>query len=252
MKRLTLTLFLLCVAGALAHAGNESYSGKDKEVIQQAPAPCDWYRAHEWDFNLWGTYAFSANPGRYDTLNTDIFDSSQRVDSSKAENIDTGQTTKDRLIGRDSAWGGGLDVKYFWSKHFALGVEGFVLAAKTNSVGAGLGTFTFRWPIGCSRFAPYVWGGFGAIGGGGGLDHFFQANTEIGHKSGQPTEPEQFVDDLVQNKHARFDGQLGAGLEVRVTRHIGIMTDFAWNFIGGKDSDNQDFGMVRSGLTLSY
>jgi hypothetical protein len=246
MKRLTLTLFLLCAAGAFAYAGTESYSGKDKEVIQQAPAPCEWYRAHEWNFDFWGTWVFSGNPGRFDTLNTDIFDSSQRIDP-KSERFDTGMTSKDRLIGRDDTFGGGVDVKYFFNKYFAVGVEGFVLATKTNTAGAGLGTFTFRWPIGCSRFAPYIWGGIGALGGGGGLDHFFQEETGPGgHES------EGFTDTLVQNKHTRVDGQLGAGMEVRITPHIGVMTDFAWNFITGKDASNQDFGMVRGGLTLSY
>ena len=43
MKRFTLTFTLLCAAGALSYAGTEKYSGKDKEVIQQAPAPCDFF-----------------------------------------------------------------------------------------------------------------------------------------------------------------------------------------------------------------
>jgi len=47
MKQLALAF---CSAAALAcaiYAGPEQFSGKDKEVIQPAPPPCDWYRAHD-------------------------------------------------------------------------------------------------------------------------------------------------------------------------------------------------------------
>src|SRR5437773_11179948 len=70
MKKLTLTfcaLFaLLVVAPALYADGPEKYSGKEKEVMQPAPPVCDFYRAHEWDLDIWGAYAFSANPGHND------------------------------------------------------------------------------------------------------------------------------------------------------------------------------------------
>ena len=36
-----------------------------------------------------------------------------------------------------------------------------------NVVGSILGTLTFRYPIPCSRWAPYVFGGGGAVFGGG-------------------------------------------------------------------------------------
>ncbi len=252
MKRFTLTLTILCAFFALAYAGTERYSGREKEVLQPAPPACEWYRAHEWDLNIWGTYVFSANTGNYDTLDTDIFDSANtgRPDIfGETETINTGHTSRDRLTGKDNTWGGGADVKFFFNKYFGLGAEGFVLAAR-NAVGAGLGTATFRFPIGCSRFAPYVWGGFGALGGGGGYDHFFNEHPRRQQSGDAATE--KFYDRFVPDNHTRVDGQIGAGIEIRITRHIGVMGDFAWNFIGGQDSDNQDFGMVRSGITLSY
>ncbi|MEY2532066.1 MAG: hypothetical protein QOI96_2151, partial [Verrucomicrobiota bacterium] len=43
--------------------------------------------------------------------------------------------------------------------------------------------------------------------------------------------------------------QIGGGLEYRVTRHVGIMADFTWNFT---DHTDGDFGMVRSGLTFGF
>jgi hypothetical protein len=39
------------------------------------------------------------------------------------------------------------------------------------------------------------------------------------------------------------------GGEVRLTPHIGLINDFSWNVIGGQ---NNNFGMVRSGLTFAF
>jgi hypothetical protein len=32
-------------------------------------------------------------------------------------------------------------------------------------------------------------------------------------------------------------GQLGAGLEIRFTPHIGWMSDFSWNVVNGQDNN---------------
>src|SRR5437879_11357611 len=68
MKKLTLTfcaLFALFVVAAALYAdGPEKYSGKEKEVMQPAPPVCDFYRAHEWDLDIWGAYAFAADTGQ--------------------------------------------------------------------------------------------------------------------------------------------------------------------------------------------
>ena len=70
MKKLTLTfcaLFaLLVVAPAIfADDGPERVSSKEKEVMQPAPPVCDFYRAHEWDLDIWGAYAFAADTGQF-------------------------------------------------------------------------------------------------------------------------------------------------------------------------------------------
>ena len=242
MKRFTLTLLILCAAGTLAYAGSERYSSKDKEVVQQAPPPCDWYRAHEWDFSFWGTFAFSGNPGLINDFRPGDFDGGP--DNPGTEHIDIGAARHDRFLNKDNALGGGLDVKYFFNKWMAIGAEGFIVDADANSAGGGLGTFTFRYPIGCSRFAPYVWGGFGAAGGGSHTVRFF---NELNPAGGN--EPEFRADQRVTSKHAEALGQVGAGMEIRITHHVGIMTDFAWNILSGPQND---FGMARAGVTLSY
>jgi hypothetical protein len=242
-----LTLTILCaLAGlaGLAYAGSENYSS-NKEVMQQAPASCDWYRAHEWDLSLWGTYAFSGNTGHADPF-SDRF----AREPEDAFEFDQGQWGNDRFLNRDGAWGGGADVKFFFSKYWALGAEGFVVDANDNIGGAGLGTFTFRFPIGCSRFAPYAYAGGGVLGGGTHSDRFFfDIHTASEDTEGEEEENEFRANRSILNKHYEAIGQFGAGLEIRVTRHIGIMGDFAWNVVSGPDNN---FGLARFGVTLSY
>jgi hypothetical protein len=246
MKKFALILAILCAFGALAYAGPEGYSGKDKEIIQPAPPPCAWYRAHEWDLNLWGTYAFPANTGARDIpIRLGPIENGPDPDVlGTNEEFDNGRISADQFINRDSAWGGGADVKFFVSQYWALGIEGFVLDCADNTGGAGLGTITFRFPIGCSRFAPYAFAGVGVLGGGSHTNRFFSEEIDT---SG--FEFEGFENRSVQEKHARAIGQFGAGLEVRITRHFGVMGDFAWNVV--QDGDN-NFGMARFGVVLAY
>jgi hypothetical protein len=243
MKRFTLTFSILCAACALSYAGTESYSGKDKEVVQQAPAPCEWYRANEWDFNLWGSMSFPYNTGHNSDFRPGDFDGGTDLDFGTESN-DIGNVSKDRFINRDNAWGGGIDVKYFFNKHWGIGAEGFVVDANDNAGGGGLATVTFRWPIGCSRFAPYVFSGFGVTEGGSHTSRFF-----IEQHPADGSEPEFRQDHTVRNTHALATGQFGGGVEIRITHHIGLMGDYAYNLL---QNGNNDFGMARFGVTLSY
>src|SRR5437868_2490957 len=272
MKKLTLTfcaLFaLFAVAAALYADGPEKYSGKEKEVMQPAPPVCDFYRAHEWDLDIWGAYAFAADTGRFHQP-TDANLSIARgggdpffpdrdpfvVDYATGfygepavfnpnERVNIGQVSKNQLFGRDDTWGGGVDVKYFWSRYFGVGIEGLGLAAKTNFAGGGLVTLTGRFPFG--RFAPYVTGGIGFIDGGSTLYEFFNEKHAYSLQ-GQPfdtgfyvsNEREFYTVDPVSNNHVRALGQIGVGLEFRVTCHIGLMADFTWNFVFGQE-DHED------------
>ena len=202
--------------------------------MQTAPPPCDWYRAHEWDFDLWGAWAMTGNQGTNDVLDV------ERGPELPGVFNNIGNVTNDRMVNRDNTWAGGVDIKYFFSKYWALGVEGLDVNAKHNAAGGGFGTFTFRWPIGCSRFAPYGWAGFGAMKGG---SHTIRVFTE-------PFEEHDiFTNKYEEDKHAEPTGQFGAGIECRITRHIGVMTDFAWNVVSGPDNN---FGLLRFGATLSY
>jgi hypothetical protein len=162
--------------------------------MEGAPPPCWRYRPGEWEFALWGAVASPSN-----------------------------ELHDDRFLKHDAAWGSGVDIKYFFTKSIGLGVEGLVLDARDNVAGGGLATLTYRYPIGCSRFAPYAWGGLGATGGG------FRRESD--------------------NTAVNLTGQVGVGLQFRFASHAGFMADYVWNFLEARDND---FGMVRFGVTLAY
>jgi hypothetical protein len=198
IRRFSLAFMAVVALMSAAFAGEETYT-RTKEAAA-APQPfCDWYANREWNATLWGTYAFTGNEWR-----------------------------DDRYLRVDHAWGGGADFKFFFARYFGIGAEGFLLDGR-ETVGTAMGTFTLRYPLACTRFAPYIFAGGGAIFG----DSDF-------------TSPGLFNDDGDDGKAL---GQFGGGLEFRVTPHIGIMQDFSWSVIDGGDNN---FGMVRAGLNFAF
>jgi hypothetical protein len=267
MKKLTLTfsaLFaLLVVVPAIFADGPEKYSGKEKEVMQPAPPVCDFYRAHEWDLSIWAAWAIASDTGKFDVPNDDpfspdsdpfTFDTGNGFFGEPAqwnpnERVNIGQVSQNALFARDDTWGGGADIKYFFSKYLGVGVEGLGLAAKTNFSGGGLMTLTGRFPFG--RFAPYVTGGLGFIDGGATLYKFFN-EKHVYAPGGAPFDSGSYVTnehefwtvDPVSNNHIRALGQIGAGLEFRITCHIGLMADFTWNFVFGQENHQDKVHLI--------
>ena len=229
LKKIALSLCAVLALGSVAFAGTSTYSGKEtKNVVQQTPCP-EWYANNEWNVNVWGTYAFTGEDWR-----------------------------NDRYLGVDHAWGGGIDAKYFFGRYFGVGIEGYGLSLSghreftfglnnglfeterdnhRDMAGAALGTFTLRFPISCTRFAPYVFGGGGVIfGGGGHRETFFDATgTVVGIRD--------------RDDQAEAIGQFGGGFEVRFTPRVGWTNDFSWNVVNGS---NNNFGMVRSGVSFAF
>jgi hypothetical protein len=252
MKRLTLTLILCSTFCVLAFSGE--YSGK--AMKQVAPSPCpEWYGDNEWNVNLWGTYIFT---------NTDYSPNLWLVDI--VQSTSEGHPVVgsfDKYIGGDHAWGGGGDIKYFFHRYFGLGLEGFIVNAhktgfdifedqsvpiftreKTRherAIGAVLGTFTLRYPVPCTRFAPYAFAGGGAIFGGG------ESDTLITH--GPPDAFEVDAHTRHFNGETKLLGHFGFGMEVRITRHIGWTNDLSWGVI---DGPKNNFTMIRSGLNFAF
>jgi hypothetical protein len=229
---------LLAVLGAVAiasgaFAGSENYYGKEKQV---APLPCpQWYADREFNIGIWGTYVFSGN-----------------------------SWMSDRYLETDHAWGGGVDFKYFFMRYVGVGIEGWAVDARqarerifvdfsdgvfdrslhreNNAIGAVLGTLTLRYPIPCTRFAPYIFGGGGGIFGGG--------QRRIDEQFTEPGEGFDIVQTVgYGNSETRAIGQVGGGVEVRFTPHIGWISDFSWNFV---DGPNNNFGMARTGVNFAF
>jgi hypothetical protein len=235
MKKSILTLIAIGALASVAYAGTESYSGKEMKQVAPAPPPCpEGYADREVNVTLWGAYAFTGTE-------------SNRTNAERTED-DAVFGTYDRFLGDDHAWGGGADAKYFFCRYFGAGIEGFALAGRgshittteeehasphDHTVGAVLGTLTLRYPIPCTRFAPYIWAGGGGIFGGSNDRPFVVGGLGV-----------------VRNEQEnRGMGQFGSGLEVRITPHIGWIADFSWNVV---DGPNNNFGMARTGINFAF
>jgi hypothetical protein len=255
MKRNLLTPAALVIMATVAFAGG--YSGK--EMKQVAPSPCpEWYADNEWNVSLWGTYLFT---------NTDYSRNFDLVDVLQSTVEGAGVLGEyDRYIGDDHAFGGGADLKYFFYRYFGVGIEGYVVNARKGgfdifedpelevfqrermihhrAIGSVLGTFTLRYPVPCTRFAPYAWAGVGAIFGGGERDSV--------HAHSLSEEPDAF-DSVAHTVHhdsyTTAVGQFGAGLEVRFTRNVGWINDLSFSVIEGP---RNNFGMIRSGINFAF
>lgn len=224
MKKLTLSLCAAFAMTAASFAG-ETYSKESKSVT---PPPCpQWYADNEFNLNLSGSFVWTGSEWREDSY----------------------------LIA-DHGWGGSLDAKYFVHRYFGFGIQGNIIRVNSDEtlddgfrefrvgdnkqwVGSVLGTFTLRFPISCSRFAPYFWAGGGGIFGGG-QDHEFllAPNTPLG-----------IVRHEFPQDKTKLMGQVGGGLEIRITPHIGWTNDVSWNVISGSQNN---FGMARTGINFAF
>jgi len=228
MKKLILSLLGVAAISSIGFAGTETYSGKEMKQVA-GPPPCpEWYADREFNVGLWGTYVFTGN-----------------------------EWQNDRYIEADHAWGGGIDLKYFFWRYIGVGIEGWAVDARrsfeevtgtevfqfsgigheSRAIGSVLGTLTLRYPIPCTRFSPYIFGGGGGIFGGGERTRFVT------------TGPLPTIRTEETGSESRAIGQVGAGLEFRFTPHIGWINDFSWNFVDGPDNN---FGMVRSGINFAF
>jgi hypothetical protein len=244
MRKSVLTLLATFALSAFAFGGPEAISSKEMKQPIVAPPPCpEWYNDNEWNVSVWGMYAFCGT----DFDRTDLFET-QRTSANNG-----GAGSWDRFLGDDHAFGGGIDGKYFFHRYFGVGIEGFAAEAhesqytiedfgdvafhkgSTNHiVGAALGTLTLRYPIRCTRFSPYIWAGGGEIFGG---------RTDREHHA------DTVVENISHEDLSKAMGQFGGGLEIRITPHIGWISDFSWCVL---DGPSNNFGMARTGLNFAF
>jgi hypothetical protein len=256
MKICSLTLGIFVILISLAQAGPYVPSSKESTV----PPPCPtWYADREWNVNLWATYSFPEND--YPAAENTIFQGFTSVTGGPL------RIPYDTYLESDHAWGGGVDLKYFFARYFGVGLQGFALDARRSFgtvtvlppfIGPGVGThvefgtgyeerliggllatFTLRYPIGCSRFAPYIWVGGGMIFGGGELNETTVSDIPSG----------AIIERFHRDSETKAIGQFGGGVEVRMTPHIGWTNDFSWNVVDGRDNN---FGMARTGINFAF
>jgi hypothetical protein len=133
MKKLIVGIFALTTTVFSTQAGPVEYGDQKSQAQTSYQATEQWYRDQEWNFDLFGTYAFTSRPYQ-----------------------------SDRYLRTDHAWGGGIDANYMFTRYFGVGVEGYGLAAE-DAVGQASGNLIFRYPIPGTRFAPYAFAGGGVI-----------------------------------------------------------------------------------------
>ena len=120
-------------------------------------------------------------------------------------------TCKDNIL-ENNGWGGGIGANYFITKYFGVGVEGYWLAVDNTLHGVS-GSVIARLPFECGPcWAPY------AFVGGGGL--FDGSSAGLGHA--------------------------GAGVDIRLTKKIGLILDSRYTFGG------EEYVLTRAGLRFSF
>ncbi len=149
MKKIYSAIALTIIAATAASAGPVEYQ-QQQQTQTSYQASQDWYRDREWNFDLFGAYAFTARPYQ-----------------------------SDRYLGEDHAWGGGIDANYMFNRYLGVGVEGYGLAAD-NALGQASGNLILRYPIAGTRFAPYAYAGGGVIFNGSRVDDLVRDGNSIG------------------------------------------------------------------------
>ena len=208
-----------------------------KQVAYVPPCP-EWYGDRGWNVNLWGTYTFTNTEFAPNPSLIDIVQSTRR--RSSARHLRPLHRRRSRLGRRRRR-------QIFFCRMLVSVVQGFALDASKpgfdifedqsvpilikqrinhkHTVGAVLGTLTLRYPIPCTRLAPYAWAGVGAIFGGGERDQL--------HTQGPP---DAFAVNA-QTEHfgseTKLLGQFGAGVEFRFARHVGWTNDLCFGVIDG-------------------
>src|ERR1700757_2871182 len=121
----------------------------------------------------------------------------------------------------EHGWGGGLDVAYFPWLYGGFRFQGSALSISHADQTAGIVTYdaVLRYPLDLVipnfHLAPYAFGGVGGLLGG--------------------------LDGVNRNGNQRTDskvlGSFGGGLEYRLTPHVGIFTEAAYDLVDGPSNN---------------
>ena len=201
MKLLTTSLLASLALLGTTLAGDHTYStGKSYKQTVAPAAPTSCFSDHEFQIDTFGQASFG---------------SSEKIG-----------------LFRETAWGGGVGLNYFFHRNIGLGVDGAWLSAKESTLGHtashsdrtvihnASGSVIFRLPIDSACLAPYAYLGGGYHGDG--------ENWASGHA--------------------------GVGLEYRcVPNKVGIFVDGRWTYLGDRDNQTDlNFWTVRTGFRLVF
>jgi hypothetical protein len=231
-------LVALTILAVSVRAGDPMQRSMDAKSFVTAATTEPSYREAEWNIALWGSYALTG-----------------------------GSYRDDQYLEADHGWGGGINGTYFFSRYLGFGLEAYGFNARRaervfesrflplaekrqggdeRTLGAVLPRFTVRLPLVSSAFAPYLFAAGGAIFGGGEASRVTVTVIQL---------PPPFGDFATithvksHGAHVRAVGELGAGFEFRVTHHIGIVNEFAWDAV---QRGHSNFGMLRTGINLVF
>lgn len=253
---------------ALASQAVVSFAGPPppKEVIPPPAPPASYFRPNEFDIGAFGSYftGTSGNPT-----------GSQTVFVPGVPPTFATQTFTTTLNGdaTPTGWGGGMDFSYYfpWKylgvrfqgagfslstgnftvTEFGTGSSGrFRIASRSGSVSTSAGVITsdlvLRLPLDDFwpgvHLAPYGFGGFGAIFGGGG-------GTSINTRF--PALNARF-DSIQRGVRGAPLGNIGGGFEYRFTPNWGVFAEAGYNFLDHSGRNTRNFVQTNFGLRFAF
>jgi len=216
MKLAALTAALLTLPFTALFAGEPLTSPKAVVAPPSVPPPESLYRNHELQLDLYGTYA------------TEFGGNTNAVP--------------------DHAWGGGGAINYFFTRNVGLGVEGQAmhLAFTNDTAGLVAANLYFRYPVGTSGFAPYLYAGTGAFFNATNINSPARFFNRVGDVATDLTRRARTRE---QDTSTRYEGHFGLGLEYRFVKWVGIFSDARYEWL---EAGGNDFFLIRTGLRFAF
>jgi opacity protein-like surface antigen len=200
-------------AFAIASQAIPAFAGEpissSKEAVAPPPPPESYFRANEFSVGLFGAYDWTRN-----------------------DNV---------LAIGNHAWGGGIDGQYFLLRYLGFSIDGdFFNETPGDFFGATVtGNVILRYPLDVRfpgfHLAPYI---FSGVGGVFNSNNAFTRLTTFGNAQA-----------LNRRDTDEVLGDAGAGLEYRFTPHIGLFSDFRYNFV---NESRNNFMTTRFGLRFAF
>ena len=253
MKKIIVLTVVVIASQAVAIFAGEPMVSSKQVIAPPPPPPVSFFRGNEFDIGVFATYVTGTNGGGSRTTRT--FDDETFTLSSS---------------GSAHGWGGGMDFTYFLPWKYAgfrfqgagldLSTRNLTLTSSNGSSRSGSGSaaagvitgdFILRLPLDdfwpSVHLAPYIFGGGGGLFTGAGGNTI---NTRF------PGVNNRFNNASTNVSNNRGVGNVGGGLEYRVTPHIGLFGEAGYNWVGGGNhnfnSSVKNFVQVNFGLRYAF